>query len=114
MSCPEVWVTLVSSNRTDLCKKHNFSPLILTLTSTLTSNPHPHPDHRCVRHGAAACALLVCSRLRLCEHPPPRALLESLLRDALAVDAPAQRRVAQALILLTPTLPTADTPPHCP
>jgi len=58
----------------------------------------------CVRHGAAACALLVCSRLRLCEHPPPRALLESLLRDALAVDAPAQRRVAQALVLLTPTL----------
>ena len=58
----------------------------------------------CVRHGAAACALLVCSRLRLCEHAPPRALLESLLRDALAVDAPAQRRVAQALVLLTPTL----------
>ena len=57
----------------------------------------------CVRHGAAACALLVCSRLRLCEHPPPRALLESLLRDALAVDAPAQRRVAQALVLLTLT-----------
>ena len=58
----------------------------------------------CVRHGAAACALLVCSRLRLCEHAPPRALLESLLRDALAVDAPAQRRVAQALVLLNPTL----------
>ena len=27
----------------------------------------------CVRHGAAACALLVCTRLRLCEHVPEAA-----------------------------------------
>ena len=42
---------------------------------------------------------LTLAAVRLCPQAPRRQLLESLVRDALASDAPAQRRVAQALVL---------------